>query len=355
MFLWNRNNPVFPVVLFLLLSGCVSTTAGVLEVAPEPPQRVFFATDRNLNPEKKPGGRFGSGKGEIRYGVATVSFPPDHSIGELESPILSDDHKEHILLTDVALNDYREYSGELSRHVDRTADKSMLVYVHGFNISFEKAARRMAQIVRDLEFNGCPVFYSWPSGGTVSRYSGDEVSVRWSQRNLKRFLGDVASTSGAQSIFLIAHSMGCRALTGAFLDVIAEQPHLKPRFRALLLSAPDIDAEVFRRDMSGRLVQTGAHIVIYTSKRDRALKLSKRMHGSARLGDVDRIPVIIPGIETIDATNVDTSFLGQSYFNGSRSVLSDVYYIINKGLPAEERFSLEAVETTHGLYWKFKE
>ena len=189
----------------------------------------------------------------------------------------------------------------------------------------------------------------------MSGYPVDETNVKWSEKNLKQFLGDIAVRSGAENIFLMAHSMGNRALTGAFLELIEERPHLKNRFRALLLTAPDIDAEIFRRDMAESLKQSGALITIYASSRDKALKVSKSIHGYPRVGDAHDIPLIVPGIETIDASSVDTSFLGHSYFNGSRSVLSDMFYILNEELRADERFSLEAVDTTDGRYWRFKE
>lgn len=62
----------------------------------------------------------------------------------------------------------------------------------------------------------------------------------------------------------------------------------------------------------------------------------------------------MPGVETIDATGVDTSFLGHSYFSGTRTVLSDIFYLIGHGTRAADRFGLVkvAAETTQH-YWKF--
>ena len=61
------------------------------------------------------------------------------------------------------------------------------------------------------------------------------------------------------------------------------------------------------------------------------------------------------GIETIDATGVDTSLLGHSYFAATKTVLSDMFYIINQGQRADERFGLEAVMTgDERRYWRFR-
>lgn len=59
-------------------------------------------------------------------------------------------------------------------------------------------------------------------------------------------------------------------------------------------------------------------------------------------------------MDTIDATAVDTSLLGHSYFAEARLVLADVYYLIRDGTPPEKRFGLTAVDTQTGRYWLFK-
>ena len=50
--------------------------------------------------------------------------------------------------------------------------------------------------------------------------------------------------------------------------------------------------------------------------------------------------MLLPGLETIDATNVDTGFLGHSYFAEERSVLADIYSLIKERKRAADRFSL---------------
>ena len=351
----NKYRINIPVLLCFFLSGCASTAIGALEGYPEPPVRVLFATDRNLTNAADFDKRFGFERADVTYGACTVSMPPDHRIGEMESPVFQEDIMEHVVLADISVYDKQFFFREAAGFVDHSAGKQLLVFVHGYNMTFEKAARRTAQIVEDLGFEGCPVFYSWPSRGKVSAYPADETNISWSKKNLKGFLEDLADKSGAGSIYLMAHSMGNRALTAAFMELIRERRDLKRRFKSLMLIAPDIDAGIFERDIAENLVRSGALVTVYVSSEDRALKVSRRIHGLPRVGDIDGFPLIVPGIETIDATSVDTSFLGHSYFNRSRSVLSDIYYIINEGLRADERFSLEPVDTTDGRYWRFKE
>jgi len=349
------NGICFVALLSFFLGGCASTLVGSLEELHEPPVEAFFVTDRNDTGLKDPGEKYGKERASVSYGICSVSIPPGHRIGKLESPTFRKDVEEHIVLVDVSVLEKKDFFSEVSNAVNRSGEKTMLLYVHGYNVTFEKAARRMVQIVDDLDFKGIPVFYSWPSQGSVGGYPADEASVEWSEQNLGNFLAEAARISGVDTLYLLAHSMGNRALTGAFLDLVRQKPHLKSRFKALLLTAPDIDSEVFRRDIGPGLAGSGAAITLYASSRDRALRLSKRLHGYPRAGDVDGFPLIVPGIETVDATHVDTSFLGHSYYNGSRSVLSDMFYILNEELRAEQRFSLEPVDTPEGRYWRFKE
>ena len=65
-----------------------------------------------------------------------------------------------------------------------------LVFVHGFNTTFDNALFRTAQIAYDLKFDGAPFVYSWPSQGQVGfqDYSYDREST-----------GQAEPTSGSSS------------------------------------------------------------------------------------------------------------------------------------------------------------
>ena len=65
-----------------------------------------------------------------------------------------------------------------------------LVFVHGFNTSFEHALFRTAQIAYDIKFDGAPFLYSWPSKGALSSqdYSYDRESAGAAEPYLRQFL-----------------------------------------------------------------------------------------------------------------------------------------------------------------------
>lgn len=58
------------------------------------------------------------------------------------------------------------------------------------------------------------------------------------------------------------------------------------------------------------------------------------------------------GIETIDASIIDTSLLGHSYFADAIQLVRDVLSVILEGLPPADR-SLAAEVKGGRAYWRF--
>jgi hypothetical protein len=50
--------------------------------------QVFFGTDRSYQAGNPVASRFGPARGMLSYGTADISIPPDHRLGNLESPSL---------------------------------------------------------------------------------------------------------------------------------------------------------------------------------------------------------------------------------------------------------------------------
>lgn len=352
---------VFVIAVSLSLGGCA--TQGSIEMASMTEQnyavvRTFFATDRNVVENATPSKTFGADRSPLTYGIADVSIPRDHRIGELESPSVlklefREDPAKHVVLLSTQSRPKDKFFSELAGRIRMSSRSSAFLFIHGYNVTFEDAARRTAQISYDLAFDGAPVFYSWPSQGATHAYTVDEQNIEWTQTNLKSFLTDFFMRSDAQDIYLIAHSMGNRALTRAVAVLIKENPAFGPRLKEVILTAPDIDAEVFKREIAPALIATGRPVTLYSSSEDLALIASKEIHGYPRAGDSGKGLVVLPGIETIDATKVDTSLIGHSYFAENRSVLSDIFYIIRGNQKADQRFGLHRVDFRGGRYWEF--
>lgn len=349
---------VFAVVIFL--DGCASYPVASTHETSYATTKVFFATDRNLTGNTNPSEIFGVNRSSLTYGTCEVSIPRDHRMGELESPSiwrleLREYPAKHVVLLSTAVASKDEFFADMAARVRQSKGKSAFLFVHGYNVTFEDAARRTAQIAYDLGFDGAPTFYSWPSRGTTPAYTVDEQNIEWAQANLKSYLEEFFARSDAQNVYLIAHSMGNRALTRAVASLLTDKPGLREQLKEVILAAPDIDADVFKRDIAPALAATGRPVTLYASSNDLALIASKKVHGYPRAGDSGEGLVVATGIETIDATRVDTGLLGHSYFADARSVLSDIFYLIRNGQRADQRFGLRSVDVQAGRYWEFKQ
>jgi esterase/lipase superfamily enzyme len=149
--------------------------------------------------------------------------------------------------------------------------------------------------------------------------------------------------------------MGNRAVTNVLSDLAIKEPVLAGRIRQVVLAAPDIDADYFKRTVGPKLVSAGMSVTLYASSEDWALKLSKKFHGAQRAGDTRPDVVVVKGIHTIDASGVDTSLAGtnHSYYAEGKTILSDVHYLLRGDIPSK-RFRLSVRDSGGGPYYVFK-
>lgn len=302
---------------------------------------------------------YGNGRGELEMGVCEVSIPKDHQVGELESPSIlrlefNEDPEKHVVLMKVERQEPDAFYDQLRERIGRDDRREAFVFVHGYNVTFENAARRTAQLAHDLEFAGAPIFYSWPSQGGLLQYTVDEENIVYTVPHLREFLVGVAEKTNARRIHLIAHSMGNRGLTAA-LRQLADQrgPDQAKLFHEVLLTAPDIDAEIFRRDIAPAIVKTAQRVTLYASSRDTALAASRQVHGYPRAGESGENLVVIPGIDTIDVSAVDTSLVGHSYYGDSDTVLVDMAQLLHDEKPPDLRDRLRQQMLGALRYWVF--
>lgn len=303
--------------------------------------------------------RYGRQRGTLQFGSCVVSIPREHAVGQLERPSLlrlelqarSD---RHVMLQNVLPCAEAEFYEAVRRRVASSPQRDLFVFVHGYNVTFELAARRTAQIAYDLHFQGAPLFYSWPSQGEPWNYAIDENNVAWTVPHLKQFLENLASHSDAQAINLIAHSMGNRALTQAVRELAADLRVTGKMFQQVILAAPDIDADVFQRDIAPVLTQVSSQVTLYASAHDDALAASRMVHGYRRAGDMNGGALVVPGISTVDVSTVDMSLLGHSYYGSSELILKDLAAVILQARPASQRPWLSPVSTGTAQYWRYE-
>lgn len=318
--------------------------------------RVFYATNRSPANDGRQAPYYTSvsqfGESYV-MGTALVTIPREHRLGELEAPAIyrlefKPNPEKHVILKTVSPESAKNVFDEIRKKAYEQKQHEAFVFIHGFNVPFEDAVRRTAQISYDLGFGGAPISFSWPSQGSTLAYLRDVTTADASAAALRAFLSDLAKQSGATTIHLFAHSMGNRVLARA-LETMKDAP--QPRFREIALLAPDMDAELLRQ-MAAAIRSRASRVTLYSSSNDDALALSSKLAGRPRAGQ--RVQVI-PGIDSIDASPAKTSILdfSHSYFGDSSSVLGDLYRLL-QGQTADESFGLERVASAPGTYWRFK-
>lgn len=321
---------------------------------------VWYATDRAATGLEDPADWFSGDRGALTYGRVDVSIPDTHEKGRLETPSLwrlqfraSPD--KHVILQAVTPAPQAHWQGDLRAALATCTRRDVLLFIHGYNVDFQTAARRAAQFAYDLEFTGACVLYSWPSEGRTLRYTVDEDAAIWTVDHFEEVLALLLTGVDAACIHAVAHSMGSRVLAEGVrrLDVTS-LPAGAARLREVVFAAPDINADTFRTFV--RKFHTRAErFTLYASSADRALACSHTVHKYPRAGDAGHDLVVVDGLETVDATSIDGAFLGHSYFCENRAVIQDLARLILDGQGcAFPRWGLDERLAGSGRYWVMK-
>ena len=324
--------------------------------------RVFYGTNRLPSGESKPGLYYGNGRGGLQYGVLSVTIPQIHKQADLETQPrwaeyvfnASESHSRYVLLDKVTPLAKDDFIRALREQVKEAPSKDLFIFVHGFNNTFEDAARRAAQMAYDLDFDGTPLLYSWPSKGSATAYLDDEATVSISGRKMADFLDTVVGQSGAQRVHVLAHSMGNRALIEALQTFLANRApeNRQHLFGQVVFTAPDVDREYFI-DVLKSLAGSAERVTLYASANDYALRSSQMLHGAPRAGSAGNFIVRMPGIDTIDMSAVAADALGHSYFATNAGAIFDIFRLLWRGDPPAQRCGMSDRRNSGLPVWWF--
>lgn len=322
--------------------------------------RIYYATNRRDTGALHVNEKFVSDRADgITFGAVHITIPRDHRMGELETPSIlklefHEDENKHITLESLQPLDHATWRAELRTRATALGKPGVLLFIHGYNVGFREAGIRTAQLSYDLGFPGPAIFFSWPSHGALFPYTADEQAAEWSVPDMKQVLADLAGLGPEVPIYVIAHSMGNRVLTRAFKDLLDEDMQKRRAFKEIVLTAPDLDADVFTKQLAPAILGRGPRVTLYASSQDLALVGSRKFHGGyRRLGEIGTALTVLPDMDTVDASNVKTDFLGHSFFGDSTTVITDLFCLIRKRQKPGER-GLVPANSPAGEYWRFK-
>lgn len=319
---------------------------------------VWFGTNR------KPQGDGFSGERHDRttLGRALVYVPEAHRFGETGTGfwrrlLRFDLRDDHLRLQEVALREREAFFAEINATMQTARDSGetphALFFLHGFNVSFDEAAIRAAQIGYDLKVPGATAFFSWPSRGSVAAYPADKAGIEASEPAITEFLVDFATRCGAEKIHIIAHSMGNRGLLRALQRIAANaQMQGQVKFGQVFLAAPDVDRDLFL-DLARLYPEHAERTTLYASDADKAVHLSAKLHDAPRAGYFKPYTVAA-GVDTVAVPDFDIDLLGHGYFAQADALLHDIYDLMRHGTPPAQRQRLKPASDEGLSFWELR-
>lgn len=181
--------------------------------------------------------------------------------------------------------------------------KDVLLYVHGFNETFETAVASAAQLSDGVNWTGRTALFSWPSGGRLIAYQYDRESAMWSRDGFEEALKGLASNPSIGRVHIVAHSMGTLLTLETLRQLRSEAGEAAVnKIGAVVLASPDIDIDQFEQTVR-RLGPVASRITVISATNDRALAVSARLAGGiARAGSAERERLNALGVRVADAS-----------------------------------------------------
>lgn len=325
----------FFLLIVLLLAACAGQPSLVGVADPSAPaeqvvglskHRVFLATTRRLstNPAE---GFSGRRNNSLSYAAFDISVPPVHETGKIELPRQGapDPNKHFTISAPTTIAGDQALIAQINEelHKQPAGQRSVLVFVHGYNTNLTTALLGITQFVEDTGYEGVPVLFSWPSNAELLEYVYDLNSVLHARDDAFHVMDTVLERTSADHYDLVAHSMGNMlamevgrqiALTGEINDT--------GKNRYIILAAPDIDIDVFAKQISA-IPREKRRFYVLVSEDDSALKTSRLVAGGVpRVGAANAQYLAQLGVAVIDLSDVeDETSLNHSKFKDAPEVV----------------------------------
>jgi esterase/lipase superfamily enzyme len=316
-------------LLSLALSACAQTEASVSPFV-EPTRADASALGKEpallVATTRKPAGSgapfFGTERGALTFAEARLS-PPGRGIAGRVSSAVSGDW--------AVLSVGNRTTGDAARaFAEAATGRDVLLYVHGYNETFESAARSAGQLSHSLEFQGRTAIFSWPSGGKLFDYAYDRESALWSRDGFVQALKALVANPTVGRIHIVAHSMGT-FLTLEGLRELRDSADVNARIGSVVFASPDVDVDAFEQTVS-RLGPLARRMTLIIDPGDRALAVSARIAGGvARAGAAERSRLEALGVRVADTSGRGWSMLRHDLFLSDSEVTQVVRRAMDRG------------------------
>ncbi len=280
----------------------------------------------------------------------------------------------------------QQLQAEIARRLAIARRKEVVLFVHGYHSSFERAALTMGEMCHFLGRDFVCGIFTWPAGGwrgALFGYEFDRESAEYAVEDLLKVIRIVGQTPGVERIHLIAHSRGTDTVASALSELSVEayalqsSPDREFHIGNVVLVAPDLDGDVALSKIfkvfsdpdlpfggkadPGAVIppSPGLRVTFYVSPGDKALAMSSWLSGSiARLGRLDTTMfsadqikelALLRAVDIIEVRDT-TDLFGHRYFLSNPRVSADFIAMLRYGLqPNEPGRPLEHIA---GSFWR---
>ena len=254
-----------------------------------------------------------------------------------------------------------QFQAALTQELDDNGTGKVILYVHGFNNTFDDGAFNLFELWSASGRSGVPLLFSWPTGGHKALgYFGDTESGDFSVYHLKETLRLIAATAAVDEVVVVTHSHGASIVTSALRELLIESRgaglSMRDTYRidTLIMAAPDIDLGVMEQRLVAEAFGIGfGQIDVYLNPGDNALGLAGWIFGSPRFGAArpDQLSpesrAVFQGVRTVHFIIVQDAnqFDRHNYFRRHPGVLSDIAITIRTGArPADPERPLKHLD-----------
>ena len=286
----------------LFTSGDPGLFSAEAEAGRDTTIEILYATNRL--PEGPPDARrYTRQRGDqLRLGVATLQVGDGtktwESLQAMSTSVVEGERPEITLkatremavledATPAPAADAEAFFAHVDELLRRAGKRELLIYMHGANTNFDRAAAQAAQFQHFLGRDAVVMVFAWPSAGSLLRYGRDVATARRTEPVFARLLALLSAHTQVAHVDVLAYSAGAMiaspGLARAAGEVAAVADPGSLRLGEVYYAAPDIDLPVFVDNLP-RYQDRVRRVTVSVNMGDRVLSLTQWFHRVSRAG-----------------------------------------------------------------------